>query len=122
MNMDMDGTAPKASPSPDREPRRPAVIVGDSMAAGSAVLADARQPELVSGLVLAGPFARDPAASDMRRALLRVAMARPWAAISCTAYLPKLYAIPYPRAAGSRPARARGQAAPPSSPIGETHG
>jgi len=95
--MDMDGTAPEGSPSPDREPRRPAVIVGDSMAAGSAVPADIRQPELVSGLMLAGPFARDPAASAMRRALLRVAMARPWAAISWKAYLPKLYA-------GRRPA------------------
>ena len=70
----------------------PAVIFGNSMAAGSAVLAAARQPELVSGLVLAGPFVRDPAASAMKRALLRIAMAPPWAAISWKSYLPKLYA------------------------------
>jgi pimeloyl-ACP methyl ester carboxylesterase len=36
----------------------PAVIVGNSMAAGSAVLAAAQRPGLVSGLVLAGPFVR----------------------------------------------------------------
>jgi pimeloyl-ACP methyl ester carboxylesterase len=80
-----------------RDLHGPAVIVGNSMAAGSAVLAAAQHPELVSGLVLAGPFVRDPAASTMQRALLRVAMARPWAAISWKAYMPKLYA-------GRRPA------------------
>jgi pimeloyl-ACP methyl ester carboxylesterase len=75
----------------------PAVIVGNSMAAGSAVLAAAQRPELVSGLVLAGPFVRDPAVSTLRRVLLRGAMAPPWAAISWKSYLPKLYA-------GRRPA------------------
>jgi pimeloyl-ACP methyl ester carboxylesterase len=70
----------------------PAVIVGNSMAAGSAVLAAARRPDLVCGLVLAGPFVRDPALSSLRRVLLRAAMAPPWAAISWKAYLPKLYA------------------------------
>jgi pimeloyl-ACP methyl ester carboxylesterase len=75
----------------------PAVVVGNSMGAGSAVLAAARRPELVAGLVLVGPFVRDPAASMVQRVLLRVAMARPWAAISWKSYLPKLYA-------GRRPA------------------
>jgi pimeloyl-ACP methyl ester carboxylesterase len=75
----------------------PAVIVGNSMAAGSAVLAAARQPELVSGLVLVGPFVRNPAAGAMRHLALRLAMAAPWAAISWKSYLPKLYA-------GQRPA------------------
>jgi len=37
----------------------PAILVGNSMAAGSAVLVAARHPELVSGLVLLGPFVRD---------------------------------------------------------------
>jgi pimeloyl-ACP methyl ester carboxylesterase len=75
----------------------PAVIVGNSMAAGSAVLAAARQPDLVSGLVLVGPFVRNPAAGAMQRVILRVAMAPPWAATSWKSYLPKLYA-------GQRPA------------------
>ena len=70
----------------------PAVIVGNSMAAGSAVLAAAGRPELVRGLVLVGPFVRDPAVSMLRRVALRAAMARPWAALSWEAYLPKLYA------------------------------
>jgi pimeloyl-ACP methyl ester carboxylesterase len=70
----------------------PAVIVGNSMGAGSAVLVAADRPELVLGLVLVGPFVRDPQTSAFQRVLLRVAMARPWVAISWKAYLPKLYA------------------------------
>ena len=80
-----------------RELGGPAVIVGNSMAAGSAVLTAVQRPELVSGLVLVGPFVRNPAVGAWRRVLLRVAMAPPWAAISWKSYLPKLYA-------GQRPA------------------
>jgi pimeloyl-ACP methyl ester carboxylesterase len=75
----------------------PAVVVGNSMGAGSAVLAAARQPGLVRGLVLIGPFVRDPAVSAVQRAVLRAAMAPPWAARAWKCYLPKLYA-------GRRPA------------------
>ena len=75
----------------------PALVVGNSMAAGSAVIAAAQRPELVSGLVLVGPFVRDPAVSMARRLLLRAAMARPWARLAWKSYLPKLYA-------GRRPA------------------
>jgi len=67
------------------------------MGAGSAALAAAQRPELICGLVLVGPFVRNAAVSTVQRVLLRVAMARPWAAISWKAYLPKLYA-------GRRPA------------------
>jgi pimeloyl-ACP methyl ester carboxylesterase len=70
----------------------PAIIAGNSMGAAAAVLAAAQRPELVSGLVLIGPFVRNPAASAMQRIALRAAMARPWAAISWKSYLPKLYA------------------------------
>ena len=75
-----------------RELGGPAVVVGNSMGAGSAVLAAAQRPELVSGLVLVGPFVRDPHVSTRRRVLLRAAMARPWAALTWRSYLPKLYA------------------------------
>jgi pimeloyl-ACP methyl ester carboxylesterase len=75
----------------------PAVVVGNSMGAGSAVLAAAQRPGLVCGLVLAGPFVRNGKTSARQRLLLRVAMAPPWAAISWKSYLPKLYA-------GRRPA------------------
>jgi pimeloyl-ACP methyl ester carboxylesterase len=70
----------------------PAVLVGNSMAAGSAVLVAAGRPELVSGLVLLGPFVRNPAVTAFNRLLFRVALAAPWAAPSWNAYLPKLYA------------------------------
>jgi pimeloyl-ACP methyl ester carboxylesterase len=75
----------------------PAVVIGNSMGAGAAVLAAAERPELVRGLVLIGPFVRNGQISVLQRLLLRVAMARPWAAMTWKAYLPKLYA-------GRRPA------------------
>jgi pimeloyl-ACP methyl ester carboxylesterase len=75
----------------------PAVVVGNSMSAGSAVLAAAQRPGLVCGLVLVGPFVRNGKTSATQRLLLRLAMAPPWAAISWKSYLPKLYA-------GRRPA------------------
>lgn len=40
--------------------QQPAIVVGSSMSAGSAVIAAAEHPQLVSGLVLAGPFVRNP--------------------------------------------------------------
>ena len=70
----------------------PAVVVGNSMGAGSAVLAAAQRPGLICGLVLVGPFVRNGKTSARQRLLLRVAMAPPWAAISWKSYLPKLYA------------------------------
>jgi len=70
----------------------PAVIVGNSMGAGAAALAAAQQPEIVSGLVLVGPFVRNGEISAVQRVLLRVAMARPWAASAWKSYMPKLYA------------------------------
>jgi pimeloyl-ACP methyl ester carboxylesterase len=75
----------------------PAVVVGNSMGAGAAALAAAQRPGLVSSLVPVGPFVRNGKTSSMRRLLLRVAMAPPWAAVSWKSYLPKL-------CAGRRPA------------------
>lgn len=71
----------------------PAVIVGNSMAAGAAAIVAAEHPELVRGLVLIGPFVRQPASSTpVNRLLLRMMVARPWAAAAWRAYLPTLYA------------------------------
>jgi pimeloyl-ACP methyl ester carboxylesterase len=75
----------------------PAVVIGNSMGAGAAVLAAAERPELVRGLVLIGPFVRNGQISALQRLLLRVAMARPWATTTWKAYLSKLYS-------GRRPA------------------
>jgi len=70
----------------------PAVVVGNSMGAGAATLAAALQPGLISGLVLVGPFVRNGKMSALQRVILRVAMARPWAASAWKSYMPKLYA------------------------------
>jgi pimeloyl-ACP methyl ester carboxylesterase len=70
----------------------PAVVLGNSMGAGAAVLVAAARPELVRGLVLVGPFVRDPKISFVARTLLRVALSPQWAALTWKMYLPKLYA------------------------------
>lgn len=71
------------------------------MAAGSAVLAAARRPDLVDDLVLTGPFVRDPQGSALARwatrSLARALVVPAWAAASWRSYLPRLYA-------GTRPA------------------
>lgn len=70
----------------------PAAIVGNSMAAASAVLTAAADPAQVSALVLVGPFVREPMISAVKMRMLRIAMARPFVAATWKAYLPKLYA------------------------------
>ncbi|MDQ1748765.1 MAG: hypothetical protein QOD07_3028 [Frankiaceae bacterium] len=70
----------------------PAIIVGNSLAPGSAVLVAAARPELVAGLVLVGPFVRPATLSTLQRLAFRVMMAPSWARMSWTSYLPKLYA------------------------------
>jgi pimeloyl-ACP methyl ester carboxylesterase len=75
----------------------PAVVVGHSMGSAAGIVAAARQPELVSGLVLVGPFARQPKVNVVLRALMRVAMQPWWARSVWRAYVPSLYA-------GRRPA------------------
>jgi pimeloyl-ACP methyl ester carboxylesterase len=69
----------------------PAVVVGNSMGAGAATYAAAERPDLINGLVLVGPFVRNGKTSAAQRVILRIAMARPWAAMSWNSYLPKLY-------------------------------
>jgi pimeloyl-ACP methyl ester carboxylesterase len=69
----------------------PAVVVGNSMGAGAAAYAAAERPDLIDGLVLVGPFVRNGKTSAAQRVILRIAMARPWAAMSWNSYLPKLY-------------------------------
>jgi len=75
-----------------RELGQPAVVVGNSLAAGAAVIVDAEHPDLVDGLVLVGPFVRNPPVSGLARALFRVMMAPVWVAAVWKAYMPTLYA------------------------------
>jgi pimeloyl-ACP methyl ester carboxylesterase len=69
---------------------RPVTVVGNSMSAGSAVIAAARRPDLVQNLVLVGPFVRDHG-SALSRLMLRVVLSPAWAATSWKSYLPSLY-------------------------------
>jgi pimeloyl-ACP methyl ester carboxylesterase len=69
-----------------------AVIVGNSMAAGAAVILAADHPNLVDGLVLVGPFVRNPPANVFTRAMFRAMMSPLWIAAMWNGYLPTLYA------------------------------
>jgi pimeloyl-ACP methyl ester carboxylesterase len=68
-----------------------AVLVGNSMGAGAAVWAAAEQPGLVGGLVLVGPFVRNPPASAVQKLQLTLALQRPWGRASWLAYWKTLY-------------------------------
>ncbi|MBX3100086.1 MAG: alpha/beta hydrolase [Salinibacterium sp.] len=70
----------------------PAVVLGNSMGAAIGVLIAAEHPELVSGLVLVGPFVRNGRISRVMKALMRVLTTRPLVAAVWNAYLPSLYA------------------------------
>jgi pimeloyl-ACP methyl ester carboxylesterase len=68
-----------------------AVIGGNSLAAGAAVIVAAAHPEKVAGLVLFGPFVRNPQASAFQTWLFRTMMAPVWVASMWKAYMPTLY-------------------------------
>ena len=70
----------------------PAVLVGNSMSAGAAVWAAAEKPELVSALVLIGPFVRNTPVSFAAMLAFRLALLRPWGRAAWKAY----YASQYP--------------------------
>lgn len=70
----------------------PAVIVGNSLAAGAAVIVAAEHPAQVTGLVLVGPFVRNPPAGAVMKAIFHVMMSPLWVAAMWKSYLPSLYA------------------------------
>ncbi|MCL3861130.1 alpha/beta fold hydrolase [Actinotalea sp. K2] len=69
-----------------------AVVVGNSLAAGAGVILAADHPTQVDGLVLVGPFVRNPPTSALMMALFRTMMAPLWVATMWKGYLPTLYA------------------------------
>ena len=70
----------------------PAVLIGNSMSAGAAVIAAAERPDLVRGLVLVGPFVRNPPGNPAAMLLFRILLARPWGArVWSSMLLPSLY-------------------------------
>lgn len=56
----------------------PALVLGNSMGAGAAVIAAARAPERIAGLALLGPFVRDADMSRLKELALRAALLKPW--------------------------------------------
>ena len=74
------------------EPLGSAMIVGNSMSAAVGVIVAAERPELVDGLVLVGPFVRNPKANPIMKAVMRVATATPFVAATWKAFLPTLFA------------------------------
>ena len=64
----------------------PAVIIGNSMGAAISVLVAAAKPELVAGLVLVGPFVRNGKISPVLKALMAIALARPFVAATWKSY------------------------------------
>ncbi|GAA0993514.1 alpha/beta fold hydrolase [Subtercola frigoramans] len=68
-----------------------AVIGGNSLAAGAAVIVAAEHPAKVTGLVLFGPFVRNPPTSAFMAWLFRTMMAPLWVASMWKAYMPTLY-------------------------------
>jgi pimeloyl-ACP methyl ester carboxylesterase len=68
----------------------PAVIIGESMAAGAAIWAAAEAPECVKGLVLIGPFVRGEG-MPLLQLLFRVMLARPWGPSMWLRYFKTLY-------------------------------
>lgn len=56
----------------------PAVVLGNSFAAGSALWAAREAPQQVSGVVLLGPIVRDAPPNPWMQALVRLGFAGPW--------------------------------------------
>ena len=69
----------------------PAVVVGNSMAAGAAVIAAAESPDQVTGLALLGPFVRDSAGGALQKLLFRLLMTKPWGPAAFLAYYPQWF-------------------------------
>jgi pimeloyl-ACP methyl ester carboxylesterase len=67
----------------------PAVLVGNSMGAGAAVIAAADRADLVSALTLVGPFVRNPPAGRLGTLLYRLTLTKPWGPAAFMAYYPK---------------------------------
>lgn len=66
-------------------------ILGNSMAAASAVWAAAERPGRVAGLALLGPFVRDLPVPAYKKLMLDVALARPWGPMVWRKYYGSLY-------------------------------
>jgi pimeloyl-ACP methyl ester carboxylesterase len=75
----------------------PAVLVGNSLSCASAVIAASDSPEIVAGLVLIGPFARDIPQKVWQKAAFHTMLTPPWGRGAWISYYRKqLYPGPKP--------------------------
>ncbi len=74
----------------------PAIIIGDSMAAGATVWAAAETPELVAGAILVGPFVRSEP-SLFSSMLFGALFSRPWGPAMWQWYYKTLYPTQKPK-------------------------
>ncbi|MDZ7702891.1 MAG: alpha/beta hydrolase [Trueperaceae bacterium] len=91
----------------------PAAVVGTSFAAAAAVWAAAEVPELVSSLVLVGPFVRDQEMNIVQTAMLNALMYGPWKVRAWTWYYQTLYPSQQPGDFAAYVARLRANLAEP---------
>ncbi|MFD0972878.1 alpha/beta fold hydrolase [Plantactinospora endophytica] len=75
----------------DRLGGGPAVVVGHSLGTGAAILAAVAEPSAISGLVLVGPFVRDPDFGRMQRLAYRLMLRRPWGPALWDSYYRRFY-------------------------------
>lgn len=68
-----------------------AVIVGNSMGAGAAVIVAAQRPDLIAGIVLIGPFVRNPASNPLLSLAFRLLLTRPWGPAAMRAFYRRSY-------------------------------
>lgn len=69
-----------------------AVIMGNSMGAGAAAWAAAEAPGSVAGIVLVGPFVRNPPASAVQTAMFKLLLMKPWGPAALAGWFGKLHA------------------------------
>ncbi len=69
----------------------PAILIGNSMAAGSAVWAATEQPDQISGLVLLGPVVRNASTPAYMTLVMKVLFAPPWGVSAWGMYFNSLF-------------------------------
>jgi pimeloyl-ACP methyl ester carboxylesterase len=69
----------------------PALVLGNSMAAGAAVIAVADAPSSIAGVALLGPFVRDPAGGAVMGVVMRALLLRPWGRAAWDSYYRGLF-------------------------------
>ena len=67
-----------------------AIVVGNSMGAGAAVIAAAEAPDAIAGLVLVGPFVRG-GPTGLTAAMFKLALLKPWGPGVWKSYYKKFY-------------------------------